>query len=272
MILASPSPIGLALGLATAAVYGATAAGADRFGRQNTQALLALAWLLHGAALLWAMAAAPVRFGFAPALSVTAWLVLTVYAVESRLYPRLTVRRALAALGAAAVLLALAFPGAPLPHTASPWLPAHLALGIASYGLFAAAVVHAWLLTRAERQIRLPVESSSASSGVPLLTLERLTFRFVTAGFVLLSATLLAGLLFSEQLYGPSVRGWKWDHKTVFSVLAWASFAVLLVGRARFGWRGRTAKRVLYVGAGLLLLAYVGSRFVFEVILNRGAA
>ncbi|WP_225781011.1 inner membrane protein YpjD [Xenophilus sp. Marseille-Q4582] len=272
MILASPSPIGMALGLATAVAYGATAAGADRLGRQHTRTLLALAWLLHGAALLWALGAAPVRFGFAPALSVTAWLVLTVYAVESRLYPRLTVRRALAALGAAAVLLALAFPGAPLPHTASPWLPAHLALGIASYGLFAAAVVHAWLLTRAERQIRLAVEPPSGSSGVPLLTLERLTFRFVTAGFVLLSATLLAGLLFSEQLYGASVRGWKWDHKTVFSLLAWASFAVLLIGRARFGWRGRTAKRVLYVGAGLLLLAYVGSRFVIEVILNRGGA
>ena len=272
MILASPSPIGVALGLATAAAYGAAAVGADRLARPRTQALLALAWLLHGAALLWTLSAAPVRFGFAPALSITAWLVLTVYAVESRLYPHLRVRRALAVLGAAAVLLALAFPGAPLPHAASPWLPAHLALGIASYGLFAAAVVHAWLLTRAERQIRLAAQPPAESSGVPLLTLERLTFRFITAGFVLLSATLLAGLLFSEQLYGASVRAWKWDHKSVFSVLAWASFAVLLIGRARFGWRGRTAKRVLYMGAGLLLLAYVGSRFVIEVILNRGVS
>jgi len=151
---------------------------------------------------------------------------------------------------------------------ASPWLPLHLALGIASYGLFAAAVVHAWLMTRAEKQIRL---AADPQAGVPLLTLERLTFRFVTAGFVLLSATLLAGLLFSETLYGPAVRSWKWDHKTVFSVLAWLSFAVLLLGRARFGWRGRTAKRVLYAGAVLLLLAYVGSRFVLEVVLGRTA-
>jgi ABC-type uncharacterized transport system permease subunit len=101
---------------------------------------------------------------------------------------------------------------------------------------------------------------------VPLLTLERLTFRFVTAGFVLLSATLLAGLLFSETLYG---RAWKWDHKTVFSILAWFCFAVLLTGRARFGWRGRKARRVLYAGAALLVLAYVGSRFVLEVVLGR---
>ncbi|MFT4266950.1 MAG: cytochrome c biogenesis protein CcsA [Xenophilus sp.] len=269
MILASPSPLGVALGIATAAAYGAAAAAANRLGRQGTQGLFALAWVLHALALGTGLVGHPVRFGWAPALSVTAWLVLTVYAVESRLFPQLTARRALAVLGAPAVLLAVVFPGAQLHVSASPWLPLHLALGIASYGLFAVAVVHAWLMRRAEKQMRLAAEPQT---GVPLLTLERLTFRFVTAGFVLLSATLAAGLLFSEQLYGASMRGWKWDHKTVFSVLAWLAFAVLLLGRARFGWRGRTALRVLYVGAGLLLLAYVGSRFVLEVILGRGTA
>ena len=130
--------------------------------------------------------------------------------------------------------------------------------------------MHAWLISRAEKQIR-GAAPDSQGSGVPLLTLEKLTFRFVTAGFVLLSATLLAGVLFGETLYGPAARNWKWDHKTVFSVLAWIAFAILLLGRARFGWRGRTARRVLYVGAALLLLAYVGSRFVFEVLLHRAA-
>ena len=151
----------------------------------------------------------------------------------------------------------------PLHMTASPWLPLHWALGIASYGLFAMAVVHAWLMTRAERDIR---QAADPHAGVPLLTLERLTFRFATAGFVLLSATLLAGLLFGETLYGASVR---WDHKTVFSVLAWLVFAALLMGRLRFGWRGRKAVRVLYAGSLLLLLAYAGSRFVLEVVLGR---
>ena len=76
----------------------------------------------------------------------------------------------------------------------------------------------------------------------------------------------VAGWLFSEQLYG---RAWLWDHKAVFSVLSWLTFAALLVGRARFGWRGRRAVRVLYTGAALLLLAYAGSRFVMEVVLRR---
>ena len=105
-------------------------------------------------------------------------------------------------------------------------------------------------------------------SGLPLLTLERLTFRFVSAGFAVLTATLAAGWLFGEQLYG---KAWVWNHKSVFSLLSWITFAVLLFGRKRFGWRGQSAVRVLYAGALLLLLAYVGSRFVIEVLLGRGA-
>jgi ABC-type uncharacterized transport system permease subunit len=172
----------------------------------------------------------------------------------------------MAALGSAAVILAWVFPGAALHLTSSIWLPLHWALGIASYGMFAAAVIHAGLMTHAEKQIRL---GNDNQSGLPLLTLERLMFRFVLLGFVLLTLTLIAGLVFGEQLYGVAGARWKWDHKTVFSILSWLTFAVLLLGRYRFGWRGRRAVRVLYTGATLLLLAYAGSRFVMEVILER---
>lgn len=257
--------MGAAHTVAAAAAYAVPAAGAARLSEQAARRALLAAGVLHGAALGWSLlGASGPRFGFAPAVSVTAWLVLTVYAVERQIFPQLHARWALAGLGAAAVLLALFFPGTPLV-SASPWLPLHLALGIASYGLFGAAVIHAWLLQRVEHQMRA---ASEQHVGLPLLTLERLTFRFATAGFVLLSATLLAGLFFSEMLYG---RSWRWDHKTIFSVLAWVAFAMLLLGRARFGWRGRRAVRVIYIGALLLLLAYVGSRFVLEVVLARTA-
>lgn len=263
MILSSASPASVALSVAAAAAYAVPAAGAARLSAQPARRALVAAWVLHAAALALSLFASPPRFGFAPALSVTAWLVLTVYAVERQMFPQLEARWALAGLGAVAVLLALFFPGEPLQVSISPWLPLHWALGIASYGLFAAAVVHAWLMQRMEATIR---QAAEPPGGVPLLTLERLTFRFVTAGFVLLSATLLAGVFFSEGLYG---RPFRWDHKTVFSVLSWFAFALLLLGRARFGWRGRKAVRVLYAGSLLLLLAYVGSRFVLEVILRR---
>lgn len=225
---------------------------------------LPVAWAAHGLALLahlfgLGLPGTGARFGFAPALSATVWLVLGVHGVESRFLPLPGVRRWLAALGAASLALALAFPGEGTLHPSSPWAPLHWLAGMASYGLFGAAVLHATLLDRSERALR--ERRSAAPAGLPLLTLEKLTFRFVGAGFAVLTLALGFGMVFSAQ--------WHWDHKTVFSLLGWVVFAGLLAGRRLFGWRGRRATRWLYLGTGLLLLAYVGSRFVFEVLLHR---
>ncbi len=244
-----------------ALAYAVLAWAHPRMSSGQIRAVLASAWLLHLLVLLLTLFEQPARFGFAPALSFTAWLVLTVYALESRLYPQLQARWTLAALGAVALLLALAFPGQRYPAVHSIWLPLHWALGIASYGLVAAAVLHAWLMQRAETSMRQGVLPDTA---LPLLTLERLTFRLLTAGFVLLSATLLAGWWISQDF----VRDWMWSHKTAFTALSWLTLALLLWGRWRLGWRGHVAARMLYAGAGLLLLGYVGSRFVLEVLLR----
>ena len=256
-------------------------------------AALAMGWLLHGVWLLLDIAGVGrdvpgLRLGFGPVLSLTAWLILAVHAVESRLLPLPAVRRVLAILGASAMALAWAFPGE-LRVMTSQWAPLHWVLGVASYGLFGAAVMHATMLDSAERQMRLRAPlgrpkpavprgdqgkwqshisvraaASSGPLGMPLMRLERLTFRFVEAGFVVLTLVLLLGVATSAR--------WRWDHKTVFSLLAWAVFAALLAGRYWQGWRGQRATRWLYAGAVLLLLAYVGSRFVIEVLLGRGVA
>ena len=269
MPVVGQSALTLAAGVVALLAYAAAAARAERVFHPLRWALT-VGWLAHAAALILdtsgvGSAVEGARFGFAPALSVTLWLVLAVYAIESRFVPLPGVQRWLAALGALAVALMLLFPGEVRPHIASPWLPLHWVLGIASYGLFGAAVLHAGLLTNAERQMRQHRGLSQPTPlGLPLLRLEKLTFRFVAAGFAVLSAALLMGWWFAQP--------WRWDHKTVFSLLAWLVFAGLLAGRQGFGWRGRKATRWLYTGAALLLLAYVGSRFVVEVLIQRAAS
>jgi ABC-type uncharacterized transport system permease subunit len=237
-------------------------------------------WGLHAAAIVIDISGVGTgiegaRFGFAPALSVTLWMVIAVYLLESRFLPIRGVRRTLALLGALAVVLALGFPGQLRPHAGSPWAPIHWVLGIASYGLFGAAVLHAAMMNRADRQMRQTLQPGRLAAmgepqelpqggppmGLPLMRLERLTFRFVSAGFVVLSLAIFLGWIFANP--------WRWDHKVVFSVLGWLVYAGLLAGRRRFGWRGPQATRWVYMGAGLLLLAYVGSNFVAEVLLHR---
>ena len=264
MILAASPLLTTVLSVAAALGYASVALAQRRWGGPAVRTGLTLAWLLHGAVLASSLLATPPTFGFAPALSVTAWLVTLVYAIESHVYPQLKAKAVLLGMGMVAVLLALLFPGAPYPAIQSTWLPLHWALGIAAYGLIAAAVVHAWWMQRTEQAMRRGV--APPEGGLPLLAIERLTFRFVTAGFALLTAPLLAGWWFAEHLYSQGIT---WDHKRVFAALSWVVFAVLLLGRWRLGWRGRTATRMLYVGSGLLLLAYVGSRFVLEILLHR---
>ncbi|MES2101070.1 MAG: cytochrome c biogenesis protein CcsA [Pseudomonadota bacterium] len=249
--------------------YGVAALMGERFGSGLRTALL-IGWVAHAIAIFVDIAGigsavVAARFGFAPALSMTIWLVLAVYVVESRFVPLPGARRTLAWLGILVVALAWMFPGELRPLAPSRWAPVHWVLGVASYGLFGAAVLHAAMLNRAERSMR-PGSAGAigASKGMPLLQLERMTFRFVGAGFVVLSAALVLGVW--------SASPWRWDHKAVFSMLGWLVFAGLLAGRRAFGWRGPTATRGVYVGAALLLLAYVGSRFVLEVLLHRAPA
>jgi ABC-type uncharacterized transport system permease subunit len=223
------------------------------------------ALVLHGLSLAAAFvfeaeAGAGIRWGFAPVLSLTAWLVLTVHYTESRLVKIARLGRVLALFGAGAVLLAQAFPGDVVIVSYSAYAPLHWMLGIAAYGLFGVAVVHAVMLDAAERQMRQ--KAGAHLLGLPLLSLERLTFMFVEAGFVVLTLAILIGLF--------TMAHWRWgDHKTVLSLASWATFAALIVGRRTRGWRGRQATRWVYAGAALMLLAYVGSRFVFEVVLQR---
>ncbi|MEK0416821.1 MAG: hypothetical protein RI949_827 [Pseudomonadota bacterium] len=206
---------------------------------------------------------AGVRLGFAPVASLTVCLILIVHTIESRFVQLPSVRRALGLAGAISVALAVAFPGE-VRALGSAWAPVHWLLGVAAYGLFGAAVLHALLLDAADRRLRLRKTPMETTQGLPLLQLERLTFLFVQAGFAVLTAAIALGIATTSR--------WRWDHKTVLSIAAWAIFLALLSGRHWRGWRGRQATRWLYAGTLVLLLAYVGSRFVLEVLLGRSAA
>lgn len=209
------------------------------------------------------LAGSSARLGFGPVLSLTVCLVVGVHAIESRLVPVPRVRRMLAMAGVAAVALVLAFPGE-VRTLGSAGAPLHWLLGVAAYGLFGAAVLHGLLLDESERRLRrhrAAAALSAASPTMPLLQLERITFRFVQVGFAVLTVAIVFGAVTARQ--------WRFDHKTVLSLWSWGIFAALLVGRQRRGWRGRQATRWLYAGALVLLLAYAGTRFVTEVVLNR---
>ena len=216
---------------------------------------------LHGWLLYQGVFARELRFGFAQALSVMMFLGVAVYWVESLFYSLEGMQPLLLPLAALAAPLPALFPGL----AAAAEFKLHLALAMIAYGLFVIALLHAALMSFAERHLHL--KGTVAFPNLPpLLTLEALLFRMIGAAFVFLTLTLVTGIAFSETLFGRALR---FEHKTVFAVLSWLIFAWLLAGRWRYGWRGRTALRWTLSGFVMLLLAYVGSRFVLEVLLGR---
>ena len=225
---------------------------------------------LHGWLIYQGIFAAPeLRFGFAQALSVMTWLAVVLYWTESLLYSLDGMEPLVLPLAALAVPLPALFPGLASSSTYSQAgaFRLHLALAMVAYSLFVIALLHATLMAVAERQLHRKRASFVSLNLPPLLTLEKLLFRVIGAAFVFLTLTLATGIAFSETLFGRALRA---DHKTVFAVLSWITFGLLLAGRWRYGWRGRTAIRWTLSGFVLLVLAYVGSRFVLEVILQRG--
>lgn len=220
-------------------------------------------WLLAGSMF----GAGGMYLGVGNALSLILWLTVLIYGLGSLFY-RLDGLHALVLPAAAiTVTLPVAFPSAhALANTETLAFKAHLLIAMAAYSLFTIASLHVLLMAIIERRLHAGTLPQALANMPPLLTLETLLFRIITAGFVLLTLTIASGVLFSEELFGKPVR---FSHKTVFGVLSWLIFAALLGGRIVYGWRGRTAVRWTLAGFLTLVLAYIGSKFVLEVILGR---
>lgn len=153
----------------------------------------------------------------------------------------------------------------------------HLLIALAAYSLLGIAAAHAIVMAYQEKALHQLVATNRENRMLrerlldqlpSLLTMESILFRQLWAGFVLLSLTLVTGFLFSEAWRGTSGT---FDHKTLFAVVSWCSFAVLLGARVVLGWRGKVALRWCLGSYAVLVLAYFGTQFVLEFILKRAA-
>jgi len=231
--------------------------------------LLVIALFTHGFALYKEVfPGGGMSFGFSVALSVAVWLAICFYWVEA-LYNRLNGLRVIMLPAAVlACLLVVFFPSPPLPedNIASPVFRIHFIIAMLAYSLFMLAALHAMLMAMATKQLHNARLSKALANLPPLLTMEALLFRLIGIAFVPLTLTLLTGIMFTETLFGTAFR---FDHKSVFATISWLLFGILLIGRHFRGWRGRVALRWTLAGFITLMLAYVGSRFVMEVLLHR---
>jgi ABC-type uncharacterized transport system permease subunit len=240
------------------------------------QAAIFLVLLIHGVALHDSVFTPQgFVFGFAQDLSLIAWVGLAFYWFQSWFLPISSLRWLSLFFAMIFAALPALFPGVLISPKAvsDPWFKGHFIVATISVGLLSLAAMHAMLMSLQDRALHRElaiIPNSRAAHWLeelpPLMTMESLLFNLLYVGFGLLSLTVFSGLLFSQALFGKPLV---FDHKTIFALLSWCLFAGLLIARWRVGLRGRAALRWVLSAYTALLLAYVGSRFVVEVILQR---
>jgi ABC-type uncharacterized transport system permease subunit len=151
--------------------------------------------------------------------------------------------------------------GSPVPL--DNWrLGLHISLSLLSAGLLTLAALHALAIAILDRILHRPENIALARRLPPLQTMERLLFQLIFVGFFLLSLTLISGILIIPNLHGEHLA------QIVLTAAAWLIFGLLLYGRRRYGWRGRTAIRWALSGYVTLVAAYFGSKLVLEHMFN----
>jgi ABC-type uncharacterized transport system permease subunit len=232
--------------------------------------LVPVALVLH-AMLLYrqVLSADGLDLGVANAISLLVWLTVLIYWLAGMVFEGLS---AILGLMAPVALVAVGLQAViPTRHiveyAASPLFTLHFGIAMLAYSLFIVATVHALVMLAEEKWLHRGQLPPFLGALPPLLEMERLLFRILLAAFVLLTLTLVSGTFFSEQLFG---RRFTMSHKTFFAIISWFIFGGLLAGHYFRGWRGRKAVRWTLAGFTALLLAYVGSKIVLEIVLQRG--
>lgn len=224
--------------------------------------LIALGLLIHCWLLYLGIFANGFNLGFYNAVSAIFWLTVLIYWLAN-LKHELHSLQAFVLPPAALFALLPAFEASDhfLPEASQPLFMAHIGIALLAYSLFTFASLHALLMMFAERSLHNK-PSIKLPSFPPLMVMESLLFRVIKIGFVLLTFTLISGMLFSEQIFGQPMQ---FNHKTVFSFASWIIYGWLLHGRYKHGWRGTKAIKLTLIGFVLLLLAYVVSKFILQV-------
>ncbi|MFL9608705.1 inner membrane protein YpjD [Methylobacillus sp. Pita2] len=236
--------------------------------KQNWQSgLIAVGLVLHALSLYCHLFSQGLNLSFTNALSTILWLTVLIYWITNIKHHLHSLQAFVLPPAAFFVLLQAWQPESHvIPYADQPLFVAHLVIAMLAYSLLTFAALHALLMTAAERKLHQKSSWLKLPDFPPLMTMETLLFRIITLGFVLLTLTLISGMMFSELLFD---QPFQFNHKNVFTILSWLIFGGLLFGRYRYGWRGRTAVRWTLSGFVVLLLAYAGSKFVLEVLLHR---
>lgn len=233
-----------------------------------SQPLLGIVLIVHAYVVLApCLNQTVLSLGVGRAMALLTWLMLVFDWLGHAFYRAESWRVFMMPLAILTLGFSLVFPGNHLLYDMSnPAFIVHVFTALFAYSLFGLGALFAVLLLILDKALHSKQHVGWLTNLPSLLQLEQTMFRLVLAGFTLLTLSLVTGVVFSEYVFGKLAAV---THKTIFGFIAWCIFAALLWGRRRYGWRGKVASRMMLIGFMQLFLAYLGSKAVLELILQR---
>lgn len=192
------------------------------------------------------------------------WFVVTLTLLSGIIRPLLNILITIFPFTATVLLINMLAGSPPKLIGHSSGVMSHIVLSLLSYSVLTIAAIQAATLAVQEYRLKHHQLRGLLKVLPPLVTMEAMLFELVLIGFVLLTLSIGTGAYYVDDLFAQHLV-----HKSVFSILAWLCFGTLLIGRHQLGWRSRTAIRWTLLAFGLLLIGYLGSKFVLEVLLER---
>ena len=204
-------------------------------------------------------------FGFFRIATLFSWTISFIVVISSLKKPLANLFLALFPLAILSILCSLFLPSRydPQPDL-DHGVAIHILLGIVGFSLITIAAMQALLIAWLNRELKRKHFTTVLRHLPPLQTMEVLLFEIIWAGFFVLLAVIVTGFVFMDDMFAQHLV-----HKTVLTLISWGVFGILLWGRHQLGWRGKTAMRWTLSGFVVLILAYFGSKFVLELLLNR---
>jgi cytochrome c-type biogenesis protein CcsB len=138
----------------------------------------------------------------------------------------------------------------------SAWLPIHVTFALLGYALFVLAAIVSLVYLVYERRLKakrplLPGDGSTPS----LEKLDRINYRLLGWGFLMLSLAIITGALWADATWG---HFWSWDPAESWTLVIWFLYAGLLESRLAAGWRGRRAATLTIAVFTVLVGSFVG--------------
>lgn len=188
-------------------------------------------------------------------------VVMSVAMLKTRLWFLLPVVYSFSAIN---LLAATFLPSSFITHfETQPYLMMHISIALFAYSTLSIGALYAIQLAWLDHKLKNKMALAINPNLPPLMMVERQLFKIILIGNLLLTVTLLSGFSFIQDMFAQGKA-----HKAILSFIAWIIYTILLWGHYQKGWRGKKVTWFAVAGATLLTLAYFGSRFVKEVLLN----